>query len=221
METRFGEDRQIIRKRIELKASRTQSLGSWRLTATCRIPITNSGRRLHSTRRSTIQDTDFCKAWGRLKPNVTVEQARADLQNIEEQIKRENTSWGRGLAVKVMSLREHRFGDLDRPLMILLGAVVLVLLVACVNVANLMFGRATERWKEMALRSALGASRLSLVRMLLVESAMLAAASGGLGLLLANYGVNALAAINPAALPTNEKMTTDGYVIAFTSVVMG
>jgi hypothetical protein len=57
--------------------------------------------------------------------------------------------------------------------------------------------------------------------MLLVESAMLAAASGALGLLLANYGVNALAAINPAALPTNEKITTDGYVIAFTSVVMG
>src|ERR1044072_450348 len=210
MEARFGEDRQIIRKRIELKASRTPSLESCLVTATSRIPITNSGS-LPLALDSAKYDPGhgFLQGVGRLKPNVTVEQARADLQNIEEQIKRENTSWGRGLAVQVMSLREHRFGDLDRPLMILLGAVVLVLLVACVNVANLLFGRATERWKEMALRSALGASRLSLVRMLLVESAMLAAASGALGLLLANYGVNALAAINPAALPTNEKITTD------------
>src|ERR1044072_8000870 len=180
MEARFGEDRQIIRKRIELKASRTPSLESCLVTATSRIPITNSGS-LPLALDSAKYDPGhgFLQGVGRLKPNVTVEQARADLQNIEEQIKRENTSWGRGLALKVMSLREHRFGDLDRPLMILLRAVVLVLLVACVNVANLMFGRATERWKEMALRSALGASRLSLVRMLLVESAMLAAASGG------------------------------------------
>ena len=161
----------------------------------------------------------FLQGVGRLKSNVTVEQARADLQNIEEQIKQENPSWGRGLTVKVTVLREHRFGELDRPLMILLGAVALVLLVACVNVANLMFGRATARWKEMALRSALGASRWSLVRMLLVESAILAAVSGGLGLLLANYGVQALAAISPAAIPTPEKITIDGYVIAFTFLI--
>lgn len=221
MEARFGEDRQIIGKRIELNGESYTVIGV--MPRDCNFPNPNYEFWAPLALDSAKYDPGhgFLQGVGRLKPNVTVEQARADLQNIEEQIKRENTSWGRGLAVKVMSLREHRFGDLDRPLMILLGAVVLVLLVACVNVANLMFGRATERWKEMALRSALGASRLSLVRMLLVESAMLAAASGALGLLLANYGVNALAAINPAALPTNEKITTDGYVIAFTSVVMG
>src|SRR5262249_40550356 len=65
----------------------------------------------------------FLQGVARLKPNVTVKQARSDLQSIEEQIKAENPSWGRGLTVKVMSLREHRFGDLDRPLLILLGAV--------------------------------------------------------------------------------------------------
>jgi putative ABC transport system permease protein len=161
----------------------------------------------------------FLQGVARLKPNVTVEQARADLQGIEEQIKRENPSWGRGLTVKVMPFREYRFGSLDRPLMILLGAVALVLLIACVNVSNLMFGRATAKWKEMALRSALGASRWSLVRMLLVESAMLAAVSGGLGLLLAKYGIYALVAISPSALPTPEKITIDGSVIAFTLLI--
>src|SRR6185369_17258665 len=79
----------------------------------------------------------FLQGVARLKPNVTIEQARVDLQSIEEQIKKENPSWGRGLAVKVMPLRAYRLGDLDRPWLILLGAVALVLLVACVNVANL------------------------------------------------------------------------------------
>ena len=161
----------------------------------------------------------FLQSVARLKPNVNVEQARTDLQTIEEQIKKENPSWGRGLVVKVMPLREHRFGDLERPLLILLGAVALVLLVACVNVANLMFGRATARWKEMAVRSALGASRWSLVRMHLVESAILAAVSGGLALLLANYGVDALQAINPSTLPAPEKISIDGYVIVFTILI--
>jgi putative ABC transport system permease protein len=161
----------------------------------------------------------FLQGVARLKPNVTVEEARIDLQSIEEQIKKENPSWGRGLAVKVMPLREYRLGDLDRPLLILLGAVALVLLVACVNVANLMFGRATAKWKEMALRSALGASRWSLLRMLLLESAMLAAVSGALGLLLAKYGIAALAAINPSAIPNAEKISIDGYVIGFTFLI--
>src|SRR4030095_1502209 len=150
---------------------------------------------------------------------VTVEQARADLRNVAEQIKKEFPSFDRDFTMHVDTVREIRFGALDRPLMILLGAVALVLLIACVNVANLMLGRATARWKEMALRSALGASRWSLVRLLLVESALLAVIGGALGLLLASYGVDALVAINPAAIPTYEKITIDGYVIAFTFLI--
>jgi putative ABC transport system permease protein len=158
----------------------------------------------------------FLEGVARLKPGVTVEQARADLQNIAEQIKKEFPSFDRDFTMHVETVRETRFGGLDRLLMILLGAVALVLLIVCVNVANLMLGRATARWKEMALRSALGASRWSLVRLLLVESALLAVIGGALGLLLASYGVEALTAINPAAIPTYEKITIDGNVIAFT-----
>jgi putative ABC transport system permease protein len=161
----------------------------------------------------------FLQGVARLKPGVTVEQARADLQNIAEQIKKEIPWFDRDFTLKAPTLRETRFGDLERPLMILLGAVALVLLIACVNVANLMLGRATARWKEMALRSALGASRWNLVRMLLLESALLAMIGGALGLLLASYGVDALTAINPAAIPTYEKIGIDGYVIAFTFLI--
>jgi len=161
----------------------------------------------------------FLQGVARLKPNVTVEQARADLRNIAEQIKKEISGFDRDFTMKVETLREIRIGNLGRPLMILLGAVALVLLIACVNVANLMLGRATARWKEVALRSALGASRWGLVRLLLVESALLAAVGGALGLLLASYGVDALVAINPAAIPASKKIAIDGSVIAFTFLI--
>jgi putative ABC transport system permease protein len=216
---RFGAEQHVIGKIIQLNGEAYTIIGVTRpdfnfptLNYELWTPLALDSSKYERTH-------GFLQGVARLKPNVTVEQARTDLQNIEEQIKRENPSWGRGLAVKVTPFREHQFGNLERPLMILLGAVALVLLVACVNVANLMFGRATTRWKEMALRSALGASRWSLVRMLLVECLMLAAISGGLGLLLAKYGVDALAAINPSALPTIEKVPIDGYVIAFTFLI--
>jgi putative ABC transport system permease protein len=154
----------------------------------------------------------------RLKPNVSAEQARADMQNIAEQIKRENTGFDRDFTLKLETLRESLAGDLKRPLMLLLGAVALVLLIACVNVTNLMLGRATARAKEMALRSALGASRWRLVRLLLVESALLAALGGSLGLLLASYGVKALS-INQAAIPGNSPVAIDGNAIVFTLLI--
>jgi putative ABC transport system permease protein len=160
--------------------------------------------------------TAFLTGVARLKPGVTVEQARADLNNIAEQLKKEIPNFDPNFTLKVEPVREHIFGDLERPLMILLGAVSLVLLIACVNIANLTLGRATVRWKEFALRSALGASRWSLVRLQLAESLLLAVVGGSAGLLLASYGVDALIAINPAAIPTREKITIDGSVIAFT-----
>src|SRR5690349_7808171 len=216
---RFGTDPQIVGKSIQLNGEPYTIVGVMppdfnfpNLNYEVWAPLALDSAKYDRTH-------GFLQAVARLKPNVTVEQARTDLQSIEEQIKRENPSWGRGLIVKVIPFREYRFGSLDRPLMILLGAVALVLLVACVNVANLMFGRATAKWKEMALRSALGASRWSLIRMLLVESAMLAAVGGGLGLLLASYGIAGLVAISPSAIPTPEKITIDGYVIAFTFLI--
>src|ERR1041385_7492015 len=201
---RFGMDQQIVGKNIQLNGEPYTIIGV--MPPDFNFPNANyevwAPLALDSSKYDRTHG--FLQGVARLKPNVTVEQARTDLQNIEEQIKQENPSWGRGLIVKVVTFREYRFGSLDRPLLILLGAVALVLLVACVNVANLMFGRATAKWKEMAVRSALGASRWSLVRMLLVESAMLAVVSGGVGLLLATYGVDALTSINPSTIPVGK-----------------
>lgn len=216
---RFGGDQRVVGKNFQLNGEPYTIIGIMPPDFT----FPNSNYDIwtpHALASSKYDRTHgFLQAVARLKPNVTVEQARSDLQSIEEQIKRENPWWGRGLIVKVVPLREYRFGNFDRPLMILFGAVALVLIVACVNVANLMFGRATARWKEMALRSALGASRSSLIRMLLVESAMLAVVSGALGLLLANYGIDALKAIDPLALPSSEKITIDTHVVAFTFLI--
>ncbi len=216
---RFGADVQVVGKSIQLNGEPYTIIGVMPPDFNFPSPTYEVWAPLALEASKYDRGHGFLQGVARLKPDVTVEQARADLRNVEEQIIRENPSWGRDLAMRATPLREHRFGDLDRPLTILLGAVALVLLVACVNVANLMFGRATARWKEMALRSALGASRWSLVRMLLVESAMLAAASGGLGLLLARYGVDALTKISPSAIPTPEKISIDGYVIAFTFLI--
>ncbi len=216
---RFGTDPQVVGKSIQLNGEPYTIIGVMPPDFNFPSPIYEVWAPLALDSAKYDRTHGFLQGVARLKPNVTVAQAWADLQSIEEQIKKENPSWGLGLTVKVRSLREYRFGNLDRPLLILLGAVALVLLVACVNVANLMFGRATARWKEMAVRSALGASRWNLIRMLLVESVMLAAVSGGLGLLFANYGIHALVALNPSALPTPEKITIDGYVIAFAFLI--
>ena len=216
---RFGTDTQVVGKSIQLNGEPYTIIGVMPPDFNFPSPNYEVWAPLALDSAKYDRTHGFLQGVARLKPNVTVDQARTDLQSIEEQIKKDNPSWGLGLTVKVTSLRDYRLGNLDRPLLILLGAVALVLLVACVNVANLMFGRAAARWKEMALRSALGASRWNLVRMLLVESALLAAVSGGLGLLLANYGIHALVALNPSALPTPEKITIDGYVIAFTFLI--
>ena len=157
----------------------------------------------------------FLSTIARLKPNVTVEQSQEELQSLAAQLKEEFSSFGLNYGLKPEPLLKHLIGDIKRPLLILFGAVVLVLLIACINVANLVLGRATARWREIALRNALGASRWSLMRSLLVESVLLAVAGGGAGLLLAAYSIDGIIEINPAAIP-NRKVTIDVFVIVFT-----
>ncbi len=213
---RFGADPQIVGRNVQLNGEPYTIIGVMPPNFNFPSPNYEVWAPLALDSSKYARGHGFLQGVARLKPDVTVEQARADMQNIAEQIKKEIPWFRRDFTMKVETMREHKFGDLERPLMILLVAVALVLLVACVNVANLMLGRATARWKEMALRSALGASRWSLIRLLLVESALLAAVGGALGLLLASYGVDALVKINPAAIPTYGKITIDVSVIAFT-----
>ncbi len=154
----------------------------------------------------------------RLKPGVTLEQAQADLRSVAAAIERQYHPYrgpqgqDAGYNVAVFGLRDELYGRLRRPLLVLLGAVGLVFLVACANVANLLLAQAAGRAKEIAIRQALGAARRHLLRQMLAESAVLSLLGAAAGLLLANASLDALAALAPPDLPP---VALDPRVIGF------
>ena len=145
--------------------------------------------------------------------------ARADLAAAMARLAAAHPDEDKGLAPDVVPLLDEIVGDSRRPLWILAGAVGMVLLIACANLANLLLARAASRKTELAVRTALGAPRARLVRQLLTESLVLAAAGGACGMLLAVWGTQLLLARMPSALPRLENVTVDGTVAAFTLVV--
>jgi len=160
----------------------------------------------------------------RLKPGISREQAQGELRSIADRLAREYPDSNAGFSVDLTPLREQLIGDVRPTLWILIAAVVAVLLIACVNVAHLLLVRAGAREKEIAVRTALGASSGRLVRQLLTESVLLAVIAGLLGLLVAYWGTWILAKLAPAALPQAGETTLDWRVLAFTlgvSIVTG
>ena len=160
---------------------------------------------------------EFLDLTARLRDGVTPDDALAELRSIATQLKQQYPDlyvpdWTLGAT----TLNDQATGNIRPALLVLLGAVGFVLLIACANVANLLLSRAAARGREIAIRSALGASRDRLVRQLLTESAMLSLAGGAVGLLLAYWGVRSLAAINAGDLPRAEEIRVDGVVACFT-----
>lgn len=161
----------------------------------------------------------YLQAGGRLKAGVPVEAAQAQLTVIAERLATEYPDTNKNWSVRVIPLLEYQTGRLRPMFHTLLGAVVVLLLIACANVANLLLARAATRQREITVRAALGASRWHVVRQLLTESLALALVGGIAGLLVGHWGLDALLSIAPADLPRSAEIELDRTVVAVTLLV--
>jgi putative ABC transport system permease protein len=153
---------------------------------------------------------------GRLKPGVAWERALADLKTIAQQLAQQFPESNKGWSVTGQKFYDWIVPEQNRrSLLVFVGAVIFVLLIACSNVANLLLARGSARQKEIAIRMALGAGRLRIIRQLLSESLLLSLIAGGLGALMAMWTVEALKMMNPATLPRLNELSVDGRVLAF------
>lgn len=157
---------------------------------------------------------------GRLKDGVTIQQAQADMDTVTRALAEEYPDTDKGIGAKVVPLREEMVGHVRPILLLLLGAVGFVLLIACVNVANLLLARSTARAREFGIRIALGARRFRVLRQLLAESLLLSLAGGLFGLVLAYWGTKAALGALPVALPRAADIGLDARVLLLTSVVV-
>jgi predicted permease len=156
------------------------------------------------------------RAVGRLKPGVGLVQAQTEMASIARRLEEQYPDSNKGRSVAVTRMRDDMVGDVRLTLYLLLGAVSIVLLIACANTATLLLGKATARTREVAVRAALGASRQRIVRQLVTESLLLAFIAGSAGLMLAYWGSKALVSLAPANLPRLGEIGVDRWVLAFT-----
>jgi putative ABC transport system permease protein len=156
---------------------------------------------------------------GRLKPDVDLKQAQAEMNTISSRLEQQYPTDDKGWGAVVVPLREQLVGDVRPSLLVLLGAVAFVLLIACANVANLMLAKTLGRRKEIAIRSALGASRMRVLQQVLSESVLIALMGGILGLIIAHFGVQLISAFLANQLNQTPDMNLDIWVLGFTLAV--
>jgi putative ABC transport system permease protein len=225
----FGADPNVIGRTVTLDRRPHTVIGV--MPAGFQFPIQNDPLDFYVTIAEDATNPDGSKpqtenrgshsleAVARLKPGATVAQANSDLSTIAEALAKQYPDTNTNFGVLAKPLREDMIGDVRTALYILFGAVICVLLIANANVANLLLARASARGKEMALRAAMGASRVRIIRQLLTESVLLAGLGGGFGLLLAQWGTEALVKTVPQNIPRISNIQLDAPVLIFTLLV--
>ena len=219
---RFGGDRQLIGSNITLNNDSYTVVGVLPpdfifpgTDAEMAIPLV-----LESDGRRSDRDANFLRVFARLKPGFTREQAQGDMDTISRTLQQMYpTTNAKKTPPKVFGLRDEIVGGYQAALIMLFGAVGLVLLIACTNLANLMLSRASARRRETAIRIALGASRGRVIKQLLTETSLLALLGGSLGFVLAWQGKAFLMSLSPSNLPRAGEVSLDARVLAFTLIV--
>ena len=214
----FGGDANVIGKEVTVSSRSRTVIGV--MPRGFRFPeVSELWVPLAFTTKTYTRTDHGLEAIARLKDGVTISQAQTEMNNLAARIEEQNPVTNEGLGVTVTSLRENLSGSYHDALLILLGVVGFVLLVACVNVANLMLARATARQKEFALRAALGASRWRIMQQLLLESLLLSIVGGALGFILSVLALHLLLTAIPIDLPFWMNFDLDLRVLAFTLAI--
>jgi putative ABC transport system permease protein len=221
----FGADRNIVGRDLTLDGAAYRVIGV--MPAKFQFPISsdpaNSAKLwaplAMTDRERAVRGEHHYAVIGRLREGISVQQAQAEMDTISHRLEQAYPADDKGWGAVVKPLREELVGDVRTPLLVLLGAVALVLLIACANVANLVLARTLSRQKEIAVRTALGASRGRLIRGVISETVVLSLIGGLLGLLIAHFGVKLIVAFLAARLPRASDIGVDGWVLAFTVAV--
>jgi predicted permease len=216
---RFGSDENIIGKPIRLSDVNTTVIGIMPAGFQFLESAADVWIPLHQNpTATTARQVRLLSVVGKLNEGVTPVAAGTELTTIGRQLATQYPDSNTGVGLRLVPMHEQVTGKVRPALLLLLGAVGLVLLIACANIINLMLVRSAARQREIAVRSALGASRLRLLRQLLTESITLSLLGGAAGVALATWGVNLLLAMNPISLPSYNKIGIDGTVLLFTLV---